>query len=139
MLSANILLEHNFWQLHGTSYRQSHYIHDQFLLLDINLVLFVSANIEYINFALLSTVLLKSLQMGSIFCPFEHLVRIRCFGGIVQFSRSVVSDSLRPRGFGVQHLLTGYRRFVSQYLCFEIFVAVSFVAVNYFGFPYWCY
>ena len=48
----------------------------------------------------LSTVLLKSLQTGSNFCPFEHLVRIRCFGGTVQFSLSVVSDFLQPHGFG---------------------------------------
>ena len=66
----------------------------------------------------LSTVLLTSLQMGSDFCAFEHLVRIRCFGGTVQFSRSGVSD---PMDLVVQHLLTGYRRFVSQFVCFEIY------------------
>ena len=50
-------------------------------------------------FLFLSTVLLKSLQTGSNFCPFEHLV-IRCSGGTVQFSCSVVSDFLQPHGFG---------------------------------------
>lgn len=72
----------------------------------------------------LSTVLLKSLQTGSNFCPFEHLVRIRCFGGTVQFS-SLSSLSCptfcNPMDLVVQHLLTGYRRFVSQLLCFEIY------------------
>ena len=44
-----------------------------------------------------STFLLSILYGAMYFCTIKHMIFQRNLGGSVQFSHSVVSDSLRPR------------------------------------------